>query len=151
MTIERKQAYTEILQILNILGNNYSKKVPDRVKEYFQNNCSKNYKFHIDSGNSISEQITNPITINLLGMLRYNYWSNSENEKQQLSQKFLENDNIKEKELREKYNTENLFGSKNQATIQQTVINQNNIALEEVKESIFNKLFRKLKNIFHIR
>lgn len=149
MTIERKQAYTEILEILNILGNNYSEKVPNKMKKYFQDNCSEDYKFNIDSRSNISEQITNPITINLLGMLRYNYWCNSENEKQELLKKFSENDEKKEQKLRERYNPDKLF--ENRAIMQQDSIVKNDVALAQVKENFFTKLMKKLKDIFHIK
>lgn len=148
MTIERKQAYTEILNILNILGNNYSKKVPDKVKNYFQDNSSRDYKFNINSKINVSKQITNPITINLLGMLRYNYWCNSENEKQQLLQKFLDNDKRKEQQLKEKYNPDNIFKNKTKITIKQNQLVQDNFALAEVKENVFTKFIKKLKDIF---
>ncbi|MDE5830202.1 MAG: hypothetical protein K2H53_00375, partial [Clostridia bacterium] len=64
MTIERCQAYTEILEILKILGNGYTKRIPNKVKEYFENNSSKDYKFNINLNSNIFEQIKNPITIN---------------------------------------------------------------------------------------
>lgn len=109
MIMQRRQAYTEILEIFKILGNTYTDKVPDKVIEYFEKNSSKDYKFNILSNVDISEQIKNPITINLIGMLKYNYWCADEEEKKQLLNKFMKNDEKKEKELREKYNLDTLF------------------------------------------
>ena len=111
-TIERQQAYAEILEILKILGNKYSKKIPNKVIEYFEKNSSQNYKLNISANSNIYLQIKNPITINLLGMLKYNYWCNNDEEKRILVNKFYQNDKEKEKQLMEKYNPDNLFKKK---------------------------------------
>ena len=107
--MQRRQAYTEILEILKILGNSYTYKIPSKLIEYFEKNSSKDYKFNIVSNVDISEQIKNPITINLIGMLKYNYWCDDEEEKKQLMNKFIKNDERKETELREKYNPDVIF------------------------------------------
>ena len=149
MTIQRHQAYTEILELLKILGNEYSKKVPTKVKEYFKENSSEDYKFMIKSNCNISEQIKNPITINLLGLLKYNYWCNNEEERKQLLNKFSNNDKEKEKALREKYSTDNIF----KKSPQEITEKENTIKYEEVmveyKESILKKLINKIKSIFN--
>lgn len=149
MTIERCQAYTEISEILKILGNRYSKKVPNKVKEYFENNSSKDYKFKINSNVNVFEQIKNPITINLLGMLKYNYWCNNEEEKKQLLNKFSNNDKEREKELREKYNPDNIFKKYIQETSVEENIIKDEVDILEYKESIFKRIINKIKSIFN--
>ena len=144
MTLERKKAYTEIMEILRFLGNGYSQRVPNKVKEYFENNSEKNYDFKITSNTDIMKQIQNPITINLLGMLRYNYWCDTAEEKQQLLNVFKKNDEEKEKQLREKYNPDNLF--KNRVTKEDKI--DNSVALVEYKESIFSKIKNWIKQLF---
>ena len=94
ISIQRQQAYTEILEILKILGDNYTNKVPSKLIKYFEKNSLKNYKFNITFDFDFSNQIKNPITINLIGMLNYNFWCNDK-EKKILLSKFIENDKRK--------------------------------------------------------
>lgn len=58
---------------------------------------------------------------------------------------------IKEMNLKEKYNPDNLFKNRTQATIKEEKTVKENVDLVEVKESFFTKFIKKLKTILHIK
>ena len=146
--LQRQQAYAEILEILKLLGNDYINKIPSKVIDYFEGNASKEYKFNIASNVDISKQIKNPITINLIGMLKYNYWCNNEEEKKQLMNKFIENDKIKEEALKEKYNSNIILKKHSNENNSEKNINTEIIIVNH-KQSIFAKIVNKIKSIFN--
>lgn len=53
--------------------------------------------------------------------------------------------------LKEKYNPDNLFKNRTQATIKEEKTVKENVDLVEVKESFFTKFIKKLKTILHIK
>ena len=55
ISIQRRQAYTEILEILKILGSDYSDKIPNKLIEYFYKNSIKDYEFNINFNIDILE------------------------------------------------------------------------------------------------
>ena len=146
--LQRQQAYAEILEILKLLGNDYINKIPSKVIDYFEGNASKEYKFNIASNVDISKQIKNPITINLIGMLKYNYWCNNEEEKKQLMNKFIENDKIKEEALKEKYNSNIILKKHSNENNSEKNINTEIIIVNH-KQSIFAKIVNKIKSILN--
>ena len=145
MTIERRKAYTEILEIINFLGKSYYNKLPNTLVDYFKDNSEKNYEFKINPSNEMTNQIQNPITINLLGLLRYKYWCNSAEEKNTLFKTFKNNDEKKEKIMQEKYSYNNLFKTKK---IQQEQPKTQNTSLVTYNDSIFYKFLKKFKQLF---
>ena len=76
----------------------------------------------------------------------------NEEQKKEYKKRLKENSIKKEKEVREKFNTDNLFSNKVQKkTIieeQQTV--DNIVAMTEYKDGIFTKIINKIKRLFHI-
>ena len=86
-------------------------------------------------------------TICLLTILDINYWCETEEEKQLVLNKLKDNDRIKEEKLKERYNPDNIFKSKNKTD---ESINNGSVALIEYKERsiikrILDKILRFLK------
>ena len=77
-------------------------------------------------------------------MLESKYWA-KDNEKELLDNALQENENKYQKELREKYNPDNLLKNKSSHTTQ-TV--ENSVAMVEYKESIFAKIKNWFKRTF---
>ena len=78
-----------------------------------------------------------------MSVLKYNYWS-TEEEKEQIRQKLSQNEIAFQKELSEKYNTDNLFKTRTK----EIETKEETVAMVEYKESIFTKLFNFIKSIF---
>ena len=144
ITMDRKKAYTEILEILRVLGENYSRKIPNNVKDYFESNAEKNYEFKISPNINISQQIQNPITINLLGLLRFKYWCNTDEEKQELLNTFIKNNNEKKLEIEEKYDSNDIFKNR-EKKFNINVERTQNTSIMAYKQSLFSKILNMLR------
>ena len=142
------QAYTEVNCLLEYLPQSYIDKLPKKLIELIQKQSNDKYKINIDTSKSLLEQDFSKKTKDLIAVIKYNYWSTDE-EKQQLKKIFYDNENKYQKEIREKYNPENLF--KKSSSKQEENVMQNKVALVEYKESIFKKFINKIKSIFNIK
>ena len=112
MTQERREAYVEVLEALSHMDNKYVDKVPLKLREFFKNNASNEYRFHIDLSVPLEEYKFKEITLNVLAMLNLNYWCESEEHKKELLNQYYQNELKNQEKLREKYNTDNLFKKK---------------------------------------
>lgn len=112
MTQERREAYVEVLELLKHMDNKYVEKVPIKLREFYKNNASNEYEFHIDMSIPLEEYKFKEITLNILAMLNINYWCESEEHKKELLNKYYQNELRNQEELRKKYNTDELFKKK---------------------------------------
>lgn len=142
------KAYSEVDAILNMLETEAVEQIPLKVREFFKKEKDKNYIPKI--GEDFSELDNMELmreTICLLTILDINYWCETEEERQFILNKLKDNDRIKEEELRERYNPDNIFKSKNKLD---NSINNESVALIEYKERsiikrILDKILRFLK------
>ena len=107
-----QKAYNEVNKILSFMEQQYIDKIPNRLLEIFKSGEVKGYEPEIQIDKPLTEQNLQQRTFDFLAMLHLNYWCESEEEKQELLSIYAENDKREEKELREKYNTDNLFKEK---------------------------------------
>lgn len=143
--MDRALAYTEVYKILNLIGKEYKDKIPNKLLQIIADEMDKDYKPIIDVKKTLKEQNIRQRTWDILGMIKLNYWCESENEKKEFLRKISENDKRRKEELREKYNPDNIFKNANTEKVKEEV------ALVEVKEDkwysrlfgFFRKLFRK--------
>lgn len=146
MEKESQLAYAEVDAILNMLETEAVEKIPLKVREFFKNEKDKKYipKFSENFFDIYNIELMRE-TICLLTILDINYWCETEEEKQLILNKLEDNDRIKEEELRERYNPDNIFKNKVNENI-----NSESVALIEYKERsiikrVFDKIFRFLK------
>ena len=93
----------------------------------------------------MEEQNLNPETLEILALLNYNYWCKDEIKKKELLDLYCKNDLKKEQELREKYNPDNLFKSKNK--IEEKPRETSMIVVE--KKGILNKIIKFIRKILN--
>ena len=143
MEKESQLAYAEVDAILDMLETEAVEKIPLKVREFFKKEKDKNYIPKISEDFSDIDNIElMRETICLLTILDINYWCETEEEKQLILNKLKDNDRIKEEELRERYNPDNIFKNKNKLD---ESINNESVALIEYKEkSIFKKILNKI-------
>ena len=140
------KAYSEIYAIVNLLEDEYKQRVPDKIINFFDDVRDKNYEVNIDVEKSLLDQNLQRQTLVILAILELNYWCDSEEEKQELIREFAENEKTREKEIREKYNPDNLFKNKEKIICEE---NKEQTALVEYKEEGFiRKILKKIKRMF---
>jgi len=138
-------AYAEVDAILELLEDEYKKRVPNKIRDFFREEKAEDYNPRIDVQKSLLEQNLQRETFVLLTILELNYWCNSEEEKKELLKELNENEEQAKKELYEKYNPDNIFKNKNEEKDEK----QEELALVEYKEkNIFKKIIDKIYYIF---
>jgi len=138
-------AYAEVDAILELLEDEYKKRVPNKIRDFFREEKAEDYNPRIDVQKSLLEQNLQRETFVLLTILELNYWCNSEEEKKELLKELNENEEQAKKELYEKYNPDNIFKTKNEEKDEK----QEELALVEYKEkNIFKKIIDKIYYIF---
>lgn len=139
-------AYSEVYAILNMIEDEYRERVPKKVIDFFEEERNKEYNPIIDVNIPLEKQNLRRKTIVLLAILNLNYWCDSEEEKQEILDSFAKNEELKrlkEKELTENYNINNLFNK-----IENTK-NKTEVSLIEYKEQNFiQKIISKIKILF---
>ena len=105
-------AYSEIDEILSKMEDRYVNKIPDKIRELIKKEKNNNYHPNIEFSEEILDNKLQWKTIAILAWLNLNYWCDDEEEKEKLIAIYHENDIIKDRELREKYNPDNLFKRK---------------------------------------
>lgn len=139
-------AYSEVYAILNMLEGEHRERVPKNVINFFEEERDKEYNPIIDVNIPLEKQNLKRKTIVLLAILNLNYWCDSEEEKQEILDSFAKNEELKrlkEKELTENYNINNLFNK-----IENTE-NKTEVSLIEYKEQNFiKKIISKIKSLF---
>ena len=86
-------------------------------------------------------------TKSLIAMIYLNYLCDEE-EKNNLNSILKSNEEKYQKELREKYNPDNIFKKNNQEAKEKIV--EDNAQIKVYKEPLFKRIINKIKNIFHI-
>ena len=139
-------AYSEVCTILNMLEDEYKERVPKNVMDFFEEERDKEYNPIIDVNIPLEKQNLKRKTLVLLAILNLNYWCDSEEEKQEILDSFAKNEELKrlkEKELTENYNINNLFNK-----IENTE-NKTEVSLIEYKEQNFiQKIISKIRSLF---
>ena len=143
MTYEMQKAYAEVYEILHQMPQEYMRKIPKKILEMIEKEKLKNYEMELNKENLVDASRLTKTTMAILAMFQYQYWCQNKEMKQKLYQTYLKNEEIYQKELREKYNPSELFKEKK--------LNQSREELEIVpyKESIFTKLREFIQRIFH--
>lgn len=143
------KVYSEVYQVLNVLGNEYISRLPKSLYNMLEEKRDITYNPQYNMGITLNRQNINKESLNILALMHYNYWCNDENEKIELQNILKNNEELHEENLRKKYNPEDLFkNKKNNYTNADAV---NNTAIVEYKESIFRRIINKIKNIFNFK
>lgn len=151
-----REAFAEILIILNNAPEEEKKLIPQQFLEFINNNASQEYKINFDKNTKIEDLNLKKETKGLLSVIYYSYLCPADEKQEYI--KLLENNQKKyDKELHEKYSVDNIFQNNNTNNNINTNINlsadakeSEEQALVEYKESFFRKVINKIKSFFKI-
>lgn len=146
MKEEYREAFSQVEQIINLMPTSLSNKIPLGFKQIVSTEKSKTYYPKISE--PIEECTLKEETTIILAVIYRDFLC-----PKQEREKLIERDSNKllefEKELREKYNPDDIFKNRKNS---QTVFQNNNLeenAIIEYKEKNFiQKLFEKIKHLF---
>lgn len=147
MKTNTKDAYVEVLSIIDLLEENQKNKIPKKIKDFFEDNKNKNYQANIVPDIPLEEQDLLQETIDILAMLKLNYWCTNE-EKEELLDLLNENEKKYQEELLGKYNPDNLFKKREETKV---VLSEEVSLIEYKKHTLFDKIKMFVKNMFRKR
>jgi len=145
--MEYSNSLYQISEILKYIEPNLKARIPNKFISYFEANKSKDYKWNIDRSLPIDEQDLLPITKEILTVLYKDYICN-DIERIELEKILNENEVKYQKELREKYNPDNIFGNKSKVVEKTIVANETTSALA-YKKSFIKRIISKIKLFFN--
>lgn len=145
VSIEYGEAIAETLDILKHTKKEDVEKISPIFMNFLKENALKTYSPELDHTKKIKDMDLQPKTKAILAIIYKKFWCDEEKKKE--IDNILKNNEIKyQKELREKYNPDNIF--KNKETIVKKVKKAENfIDMVEYKESIFTKIKNWFKRI----
>ena len=148
VNVRLSEAITEILEKLKKVDNDLIEKLPQKFKDFLQENKSETYNPEFDCMKDLKDLKLKEETKNLLGIMYMNYWSEPEERKEYV--KLLNENQIKYNlEIEQKYNPDNLFKKKmsNKSVSVEEKITKD-VQLIKYNESLFRKIWNKILSIF---
>jgi len=165
ITKERREAYVEVLEILEKMDTYYKEKIPLNIREHFKENASQEYEFYIDLSIPFEDLNLKEITLNILATLNLNYWCETEEEKQKWTSIYVENEKKYEQELQEKYNLDDIFNKRKEQIFkkhmedkeleekrlqeEETMLEAAKLELVGYEETLLKKFINKIKKFFN--
>lgn len=149
VSINTRQAYSEIDEFLGLLSIEKRNEVPQKLRELFTQEKDSNYRKGIDPTIPIKEQNLKEETLGIIALLNLQYWCKDEEEKQRLKNVYSKNEELYQEMLREKYNPDNIFKKKD--TISQDREETQCLQMVEYKEPLFKRIVNKILQIFKIK
>lgn len=145
MNIKTKEIYSEVYQVLNLLGNEYIDKLPNSLFNMLKEKRNISYTPQYIEDIPLNKQNIKKETLAIIALLHLNYWCENEKEKIELKQILKNNEDKYQQELRNKYNPENIFKKHKRENIV-----EDQVSMIEYKEPLFKRFISKIKSIFHI-
>lgn len=146
MNEKTKQIYSEVYQVLNLLGNEYINKLPNSLLNMLKEKRNINYIPQYKEDIPLNKQNIKKETLSIIALLHLNYWCENEKEKHQLKQIFKNNEDRYQSELICKYNPENIFEKHKEENIV-----QNQVSIIEYQVPLFKRVISKIKSMFKIK
>ena len=151
MKVETKEIYSEVYQILNLLGTEYTEKLPATLMNMLKEKRAINYNPQYTEDLPLNEQNIRKETMAIIVLLYLNYWCEDENEVAEINNILKNNEEKYQLELRERYNPDNIFKKQKQETknVEEQIANET--AMIPYKKSIFARIICKIYNVFPIK
>ena len=147
--IEYSEAAVEVLDILNHTNKEDVARIPQSFIKFLTNISSKSYKVKFNHEQPINGLNLKKQTKELLGFIYITWWCDKE--EREKYKKLIQESNIKNEEIKEKYNVNDIFKNKKENQEHKIIQNENvmktSIA-EYKKENIFKRVLNKILSFF---
>lgn len=143
-----KQAITEAVEILRHSEKKVTDKIPEKFMQFLYKNMDNEYNVKINFADEKWDEKIKSDTKVILALIYRDYIVTKEEREDLIAKEKAELEK-EEKELREKYNPDNLFKKKDNIKDEEII---NNMQLIEIKEDIwYKKIWKKIISIFGIK
>ena len=141
MEIVYRQAFAEVLEVLKHTSKSIVEKIPEKFIMFLKDNKDNEYIADIDFSKPNWEDEVKQETQAILALIYRDYIVSPEKKSELIREEQIRI----EKEIREKYNPDNIFKNKKE----ETVIENTNLPVEIKKETFFKKLISFIKGLFN--
>ena len=148
VSVQYSNALAEVLHYLKGIRKEDIDKIPKKFMEHIRQNASKEYECNFDYNRPLKDLNLLNETRGIIGMICYNYWCETEEQKKKYLNHLDENEALYEKDLREKYNPDNLFKNTQKRFIEEQTQAENIAMVKYEKETFIDKIKRFFINIF---
>lgn len=146
MDVTLKNAYAEVYQILNILGEKYKKKIPQKLIKLFEEQRNSEYETNIKKDSKIEDIEISRNALIIISILNLKYWASAE-EKERL-QKIYDQNEYEYQEMINRYRQDDWLvrkKDKNDNYIETSLISEEKISIIAKIKRFFRKLIHKRK------
>lgn len=109
ITREDLIAYTEVDYIIKHMNERYIAKLPENLLNFFETMKDPEHEVYIDPHKPLQKQGLKKYALEIIALLHIKYWCENKERKEELLEKMRANQEKFEAQLREKFNTDNLF------------------------------------------
>lgn len=149
MNIKTKEIYSEVYQVLNLLGNEYIDKLPTNLISMLREKREIDYNPQYTDDIPLNEQNIKKETMSIIVLLYLNYWCKDDNEILEVKNILKSNEDKYQMELRGKYNPDNIFSNNHKNTSIDSSQNNQELALVETNNiRWYKKIWNLIKNFF---
>ena len=141
-----RKAYTEVDNFIELLDEYHKNKIPKKLREFFKNEKEEKYIKNIYRNIPIKEQNLLQETLSLIAFLNLQYWCDDEEERKRLRKKYTENEKTSVKQMRLKYDINNIFKERRKEIIEEET--KDNVAIIRYKDSLIQRIINKIRKIF---
>lgn len=152
VSINTRQAYSEIDEFLGLLSNEQRNKIPQKLRDFFKEEKDQDYKKGINPKVSIKDQNLKEETLGIIALLNLQYWCEDENEKQRLKEVYAKNEQVYQEMLQDKFNPNDIF-KKRPSNVKQEQEQEKaeNTQIVEYKEPIIKRIFNRILKFLHLK
>ena len=148
ISIETRQAYSEIDEFLGLLSEEQKNEIPKKLREFFREEKDKDYFKNIDKDIPIKDQNLKEETLAIIALLNLQYWY-KDKEKKRLQEIYAQNEKKYQDMLYEKYNPNDIF-KEEKSIVQTNNKTKESMQMIEYKEPLFKKIIDKILNFLHL-
>lgn len=138
-------AYKEVIEVLKYTRREDVNKIPKYRILLWKTNMKKDYPFKVDTSKPLEEQNLSDEAKAIIANIFKKYWA-TDYQKERIEAKEKYDLEQLEKEKYERYNPNDIFKNREQSNSEANAIEA--VEMVEYKESVFKKLFNKIKNLF---
>ena len=114
-------AMCETLRYLKGINQDDLNKIPSKFIKFLSDNSSKNYECDFDYTKPLKELNISEEARGIIAMICLNYWCITDEQKEKFKSHLTKNELKFQKEMRRKYNPDNLFKNKVEKNVVDTV------------------------------
>lgn len=149
INVNNANAMAEVIYYLKGIKQEDINKIPKKLMQYLNENASKEHICSFDYNKPLKELDILDEARGIIGMICYNYWCVTEQQKEQYLKKLSMNEQQYQEILHEKYNPDNIFKNKQKHTENNQM--QATAIVEYKNDSLFKKVKKFLLSILNIR